>query len=202
MENIEDTKSKNRFEKKLNTDLGFYFWKFYISSAFWANIVTPMNLIITILSALISAQANTGNLLSDTLYKEMSIVLLLLSTVNSFLQPHIKLRDNTELQKSFDKIGCEFDEVYFTNTTDDEKVRLYKKLIQKINDVRFSQKPETQNYLTDLIHIICRWTLLKNGDMWLDFYDVKLKPFEENNDEQESNYDDDTNSINNSHDNV
>ena len=48
MENIEDT-SKNRFEKKLNTDLGFYFWKFYISSAFWANIVTPMNLIITFL---------------------------------------------------------------------------------------------------------------------------------------------------------
>ena len=142
-----------------------------------------MNLIITILSALISAQANTGNLLSDTLYKELSIVLLLLSTVNSFLQPHIKLRDNTELQKSFDKIGCEFDEVYFTNTTDDEKVRSYKKLIQKINDVRFSQKPETQNYLTDLIHIICTWTLLKNGDMWLDFYDVKLKPFEESNDD-------------------
>jgi hypothetical protein len=37
--------------------------------------------------------------------------------------------------------------------------------------------------------------------MWLDFYDVKLKPFEESNDEEESN-DGVPDSTNNSNENV
>lgn len=166
-----NTSSREFLENKLNTDLGFYFWKFYICSAFWANIVTPMNLTITILSALISAQANTGNLLPDTMYKELSIALLLLSTINSFLQPHLKLRNNSELQKKFDAFGCEFDEMYFSNATDNDKIKSYKTIIHKINDIRFSQAPESQNYLTDLIHMICRYTCLRKSNLWLDFYE-------------------------------
>ena len=74
-----------QIKKKLNTDLGFYYWKYYIAGAFWSNIATPINLSITILSAIVSAQANTENLISTNLYKDLSIALLLLSTLNTFI---------------------------------------------------------------------------------------------------------------------
>ena len=69
-----------QLKDKLNTDLGFYYWKYYIAGAFWSNIATPINLCITILSALVSGQANTDSLLPTNIYKDLSIALLLLST--------------------------------------------------------------------------------------------------------------------------
>jgi hypothetical protein len=60
------------------------FWKYYIAVAFWSNIATPINLCITIMSALISAQANSDDLLLVNVYKDISIGFLLLSTLNTF----------------------------------------------------------------------------------------------------------------------
>ena len=39
-------------EVELNKNIGRYWWKSYINTAFWNNISTPISLIITIITAL------------------------------------------------------------------------------------------------------------------------------------------------------
>lgn len=157
-------------KKKLDTDLGFYYWKYYIAGAFWSNVATPINLCITILSALVSGQANTDNLLSPSLYKNLSIALLFLSTLNTFLRPHIQMNENVQMKKKYDSLGSIFEQVHFSSKSDAEKLVEYDKIAQELNSFRISESPVSQNYLTDLIHIICRQTCLKHNNMWLDFY--------------------------------
>lgn len=153
---------------KLDTDLGFYYWKYYIAGAFWSNIATPINLCITILSALVSAQANTDSLLPKNLYKDLSIALLLLSTLNTFLRPHIQMNENVQLKQKYDALGAEFEQVHFSQGTDVSKYIKYEEIAKQMNDLRKSDSPISQNYLTDLIHIICRRTCLKGKNLWLD----------------------------------
>ena len=72
-----------KLEARLNKDLGFSWWKKYIAAAFWSNISTPVNLAITILTALTTGQATTSNLLSQRTYVNISIATLLLSVINT-----------------------------------------------------------------------------------------------------------------------
>lgn len=160
----------NQLKKKLNTDLGFYYWKYYIAGAFWSNIATPINLSITILSAIVSAQANTENLLPPNVYKDLSIALLILSTLNTFLRPHIQMNENVQMKIKYDGLGSEFEQIHFSDKLDADKVVEYDNIAKKLNEFRISQSPVSQNYLTDLIHIICRQTCLKENNLWLDFY--------------------------------
>jgi len=51
--------------KKLNEDIGFYWWKYYTYCAFWTNISVPINLTITILTALTTGQTATGSLINN-----------------------------------------------------------------------------------------------------------------------------------------
>jgi len=152
---------------KLDNDLGFYYWKYYIAGAFWSNIATPINLCITILSALISGQANTDSLLSPNLYKDLSIALLLLSTINTFLRPHIQMNENVQMKNKYDAIGTEFERVYFSDSTIEEKKEAYGVIAEKLDQIRINDSPVSQNYLTDLIHIICRQTCLSTKNQWL-----------------------------------
>ena len=48
----------------INQDIGFSWWKRYIAAAFWANISTPLNLGITLLTAITTGQAASQNLIS------------------------------------------------------------------------------------------------------------------------------------------
>jgi hypothetical protein len=49
---ISDENFLDFLESKIDNDLGYYFWKKYIAAAFWAQISTPLNLMITIMTAL------------------------------------------------------------------------------------------------------------------------------------------------------
>jgi len=142
---------------KLDNDLGFYYWKYYIAGAFWSNIATPINFCITVLSALISAQANTDSILSDNVYKDLSIALLLLSTINTFLRPHIQMNENVQMKSKYDAIGTEFERVFFSDNTNDEKKEAYGLIAEKLDQLR----------INDLIHIICRQTCLSSKNQWL-----------------------------------
>lgn len=46
-------------EDNLDKLLGFYYWKRYIAAAFWSNLSTPINLAITLMTAMTTAQATT-----------------------------------------------------------------------------------------------------------------------------------------------
>ena len=155
-------------KEKLDTDLGFYYWKYYIAGAFWSNIATPINLCITILSALISGQANTDSLLPSNIYKDLSIALLLLSTLNTFLRPHLQMNENVQLKQKYDALGAEFEQVHFSNESNEDKALKYESIAAEMSKLRQTDSPISQNYLTDLIHIICRQTCLKDKNLWLD----------------------------------
>lgn len=158
----------NQLKEKLDTDLGFYYWKYYIAGAFWSNIATPINLCITILSALVSAQANTDSVLSTIVFKDLSIALLLLSTLNTFLRPHIQMNENVQLKQKYDSLGAEFEQIHFSNEANEDKISKYEEIAKQMNELRKSDSVSSQNYLTDLIHIICRQTCLKDKILWLD----------------------------------
>ena len=61
---IEEIKN---YENKINYDIGYYWWKYYVYGAFWNNISTPINLAITIITALTTGQSASQNLISETL---------------------------------------------------------------------------------------------------------------------------------------
>ena len=164
-----------QLKDKLDTDLGFYYWKYYIAGAFWSNIATPINLCITMLSALVSGQANTDSLLPTNIYKDLSIALLLLSTLNTFLRPHIQMNQNVQLKQKYDSLGAEFERVHFSTDTEQEKLEQYEEIAKQMSELRKSDSIVSQNYLTDLIHIICRQTCLKDKNLWLDLLYTKNK---------------------------
>jgi hypothetical protein len=175
MENNSDDENiffeMQRIENKLNSDLGYLWWKKYIAGAFWSNISTPINLTITILTAIMSGQATTENLIPHNMYVNISITTLLLSTLNTFFKPHSQMSQNIEIMKIWYDYGNEFEKIYYSENTDidDYKRRLeeYKKLYIEINKTKNSESPDTQNFVTDLINYIVLNSCLKNKSNWL-----------------------------------
>ena len=74
--NIDD--ESNGYIEKLNYDIGYFWWKQYVYCAFWNNISTPINLLITILTALTTGQSATN-----------SLILFPFSILNGLPQPYI-----------------------------------------------------------------------------------------------------------------
>ena len=174
-------------KEKLDIDIGFYFWKYYIAGAFWSNIATPINLCITIMSALISAQANSDDLLPINMYKDISIGLLLLSTLNTFLRPHLEMNSNIEMKNKFDEFGTKFDQICYSNEDDITKNQNYQELSNQLNSMRIKESPVSQNYLTDLIHIISTITCLRNKGKWSEFYNFNNEDNKLENNDLENN---------------
>lgn len=169
---IESYNEMQKIENKLNSDLGYLYWKKYIAGAFWANISTPINLTITILTAIMSGQATTNNLIPQNIYINISITTLLLSTLNTFFKPHSQMSQNIDIMKTWYDYGNQFEKIYYSENTDldDYKRRLeeYKKLYIEINKTKNAESPETQNFVTDLINYIVLNSCLKNKSNWLD----------------------------------
>ena len=168
---IESYNEMIKIENKLNSDLGYLYWKKYIAGAFWANISTPINLTITILTAIMSGQATTNNLIPQNIYINISITTLLLSTLNTFFKPHAQMTQNIEIMKTWYDFGNQFEKIYYSgcNDTDDFKRRLkeYTDLYIEINKTKNSESPETQNFITDLINFIVMNSCLKHKSDWL-----------------------------------
>ena len=94
-ENMDD--EINGYLDKINKDLGYYWWKRYIYSAFWSNISTPINLSIVVLTALTTGQSATDNLISKELSTILGSVTLFVSIFNSYFKPHEQLMLNQDI---------------------------------------------------------------------------------------------------------
>jgi hypothetical protein len=179
-------------ENKLDQDIGFYYWKRYIAAAFWAQISTPINLVITLLTALTTAQATASDILPHSIYSQISIVSLVITTLNTFFRPHVQLNANNELMKKWVELGIEFENLYYDDLEDpkentkelDKRIKRYKNLQDKINDQRKSEGPGTINFTTDFIHLICMATCISQYKRWLD-HDKKILKEAEKRDRKE-----------------
>jgi hypothetical protein len=161
-----------KLENKLNGEIGFNWWKRYISSAFWDNLGTPINLTITLLTAVSAAQVSTGNLMSPYANSVINLVTLILSTLNTFFRPHTKVSSNMEIMKKYSDFGNKFEEIYYSVSSSDEnykdKTHMYKNLLVEINTYENNHGSEAINFCSDFIHIFLRYLCLKTKEKWLD----------------------------------
>jgi hypothetical protein len=169
-EKIEIPSSMATMEDNIDRTIGFYYWKRYVASAFWSNLSTPINLSITLLTALTTAQATTTNLFSNTTTSNLSIAAFVLTIINTFFKPHLQMTQNVSLMEDWNKMGTQFEELFF----DDKKLiqkevfmERYKKLQSDMNELRKMDGPDTTNFVTDLIHYASTKCCLRNI-YWLD----------------------------------
>lgn len=156
-----------RLENKLNNDVGFHWWKKYIASAFWCNVSTPVNLSITVITALTTAQATTNNLLPQDVFVSISIIALILTTVNTFFRPHAQMTLCMKLLQDWTEFGNRFETIYYEQSGD-EKLASYKLLYDEIQRYKNNDSPENQNFFTDLLHILARLSCIRKHEKWLD----------------------------------
>jgi hypothetical protein len=163
-------------ENKIDQDIGFYFWKRYTAAAFWTQISTPINLVITLMTALTTAQSASSTILPEEAYKQIAIATLVITTLNTFFRPHMQLTYNTEQLGKWNEIGIEFENAYYSNRdintlvskAIEEKIATYKKIQEKVNNQRKAEGVGSINFLTDLIHLIVFRTCIYKYKRWLD----------------------------------
>jgi hypothetical protein len=163
-------------EDKLNEDLGWYYWKKYVAAAFWSQVSMPINLVITLLTAVTTAQATSPSLLPDSAYRAISITTLMITVLNTFFRPHDKMTKNLELVKLWNGVGMKFEKAFYNDLDNeyekqedvDSAIAKYKSIQDDINSLRAQEGPDTMNFLTDLIHIVVMFSCLRRRQTWLD----------------------------------
>lgn len=164
--NIDD--ESNGYIEKLNYDIGYFWWKQYVYCAFWNNISTPINLLITILTALTTGQSATNSLISQSTSTQLGIAALFISIFNTFFRPTQQLHDNTQVLKEWMDIGQQFEEIYYNKvyTLDEKKDRLQKlqALFMENNKLKRNNK---HNFLIDLIFMTSDYLCIKNKIYWI-----------------------------------
>jgi hypothetical protein len=168
--------SKNEIEgyiKKINYDIGFYFWKYYVYSAFWNYISTPLNLLITIMTALTTGNSAAKGLLTDTLMTNIGIATLMFSIFNTFFRPAQQLNENTEKQRAWEKWGAEFEKIYMDKPDNLEQRKTwltkYQELFSKINE---EKKKNTNNFCIDILFMIAKRCCIKENINWMPEIEV------------------------------
>lgn len=169
---------KNEIEgyiNKINYDIGFYFWKYYVYSAFWNYISTPLNLLITIMSALTAGNSAAKGLLSDSNMTNLSVATLIISIFNTFFRPAQQLNENTEKQHSWEKLGTEFEKIYMNKPDNLEERKpwlvKFQDLFTKINE---EKKKNTNNFIIDILFIIAQKLCIKNNIKWMPEIEIKI----------------------------
>ncbi len=184
-EKIEIKDLMEKLEDKLDGEIGNMWWKVYIASAFWSNVSTPINLAITLLSAVTAGQATTDNMLNKNTFIKVSVASLLISTLNTFFRPHTQYINNMDILKKVNEFGFEFENIHYSKKSDSKdylrRYNAYKKLMIKFHRYKNTLSPDQQNFLTDLIYYICIKSCLRNDDKWLDID----KKYIDYNDEEE-----------------
>ena len=164
--------------KKIDRDIGYNFWKKYVASAFWSQISTPINLVITFLTAITTAQAQTPDLIAQSIYAQLAIVSLIITTLNTFFRPHAQFAINTEFLQKWNDVGIQFEKEYYDKIivqtiSDDDfkivdaKIKKFEGIQDQMNALRKSEGTNTVNFLTDLIFIICYKTCIRNYKRWM-----------------------------------
>jgi hypothetical protein len=163
VERIEDLR------ERLNKHLGLRFWKNYSTSCFWSNFATPLNLCITVATALTAAQASTKDgLLSHKAYVDITVFTLILSTLNTFFRPHSQMSEALDQLNEWNKFGLKFEALYYgiDGLTDAETLKELHKLQTEVNQFENST-PQKNSFLTDTIHALSRYMCLRGREGWI-----------------------------------
>jgi len=173
--NIDDIEDEIKcYIDKMNKDVGFFWWKRYIYSAFWQNISTPINLSIVILTAFTTGQSATSNLISANTSTILGVVTLFLSIFNSFFKPYEQLSTNQKHLHDWAGLGEELDEIFYDKVyTIDEKLFRLKKIEKLFKKVSNLKRTDENNFFIDLLYLIIRKTCIGGNIRWNHITDKK-----------------------------
>lgn len=172
-------KHQNFLQVKIDHEIGYNYWKKYVAAAFWCQVSTPINLTLTFLAAITTAQANTRELISDSIFEKITIVTLVITTLNTFFRPHTQYSQNTAMLQKWNDVGIKFEKEYYKKTyvrffSDDElrsietKIKSYEDIQDDVHAIRKGEGGGAINFLTDLIFLLSYSTCIRKYKRWLD----------------------------------
>jgi len=169
LEQVKNIEYENKsYIKKINEDIGFYWWKRYIYTAFWSNISTPINLSIIILTAITTGENATQNLIGQNVSTILGIVVLFVSIFNTFFQPNEQLAQNKKILADWSDVGAEFDEIYYDKVyTPEEKYTRLKNLEELFKSVSVLKRTNDSNCIIDILYSCIRCVCLRNNINWI-----------------------------------
>jgi hypothetical protein len=181
-------KETDRLQEYLNKWIGFYYNQTYYCAWFWSNISMPINLSLTLFTALIAAQASsTGSFLSEHDYMVLSFTTMILTTLNSYFRPSIKSMDTNTRLVQWIKFGHKLEELTFDDTPEGkEKFTKFKALLLQMNDFVCIQAGKDRNFLTDWWHSMMRWYRGEDTENWLTMGST-LTDFKQTNNNNDKN---------------
>jgi hypothetical protein len=160
--NEELEKETIEYLKKINEDIGFYWWKYYTYCVFWSNISVPINLTITILTALTTGQTATGSLINNETSTIFGIVVLIVSIFNTFFRPTQQLNENEICKKKWAEFGTKFEFIYYAK---EKKISDIEALFKEISGIK---RDTTNNYCIDLFFIISQKIFIRDNITWIN----------------------------------
>jgi hypothetical protein len=136
--------------KRLNRTIGYYRKKNYISSCFWSSLTWPINLAITIITALTTGEALAHNILDHTTFLRLSYTVLIVTTLNTFLRPHAQMAQYTDQMKSWILLESEF-QTLIHNPRRRLRLTRYTELLRKQEEIR---RKDQHSLVSDILYSI------------------------------------------------
>lgn len=165
------TYEERRLENKLDKMLGFYYWRTYWATSLWANLSTPLNLSITIFTALMTVHSSAGtsssSFISDDLNMKINICTFFVSILNTFFTPQKRFTELNEYLVEWSNKGNHFEKIIFQSATKEEKIKEYVKLLDEINALHTDQFSKHRSFITDLLHVLVRTVFMGSNDRWM-----------------------------------
>jgi hypothetical protein len=147
------TRSKeymHELNNELNHTLKKQWYKKYIAAAFWSHIYTPINLAITLLTTFTTGQAATNTLFSQSTFIKLSIAALVISTINTFFQPHVQVAQNKEALTKWQELGSKYEKIYFSpcfnNNDYNRRIKELCDLQTQMHDEKNAQDTKIKSY--------------------------------------------------------
>lgn len=173
-----------RLEDKLDRMLGFYYWRTYWATSMWANLSTPLNLTITIFTALMASHSSSStSFISNELNTTINLVTFLLSIINSYFSPQKELNETNDYLGKWLDCGNDFEATVYSEIQNEDKISKYQDILKNANELRKIQYISKRNFVTDLIHLIIRNLFMGGNDRWMkdgnhEFYEAILEELE------------------------
>ena len=154
------------FEHELNRIIGVRWWKPYISSIWWSNVTTPLNIGMSIMSLVAAGQVSLNSFVSPGIATTLSFSVFVVSLVNTFFTPHSRIVESAEQMEEWKKFGILFEKVYYSSKQTDEDVQRrlaeYRQLMMAIRERMSSDR----SLFTDALYSVV--SCVKKVDRWIE----------------------------------
>ena len=157
----------NRLKDHLSYRIGFNYNRTWHCASFWTNVSTPINLSLTLLTALLAADASsTGTLIDSHQYMILSFTTMILTTINSYFKPHIKSTDVNDTLTKWIEQGHKLETLEFADIELKQKYESYVELLKESNVLIKTQASKDRNFLTDWFHAVMIWYRGDEKEKW------------------------------------